>query len=148
MRRMSEPEARAQGLGPGISGGGLRLGQAPPISRLGPRAACKPRSRSASASGSRRSRPSGESEVIYYAMVERTRDLHIESIRPLLPPAILLEEQPLSEQASMTVSRAREEIVRILDGPDDRLLVVVGPCSIHDSAAGLDYGRRLKPLAY
>ncbi len=80
-------------------------------------------------------------------MVKRTRDLHIESIRPLLPPAILLEELPLSEQASMTVSRAREEIVRILDGPDDRLLVVVGPCSIHDPVAGLDYGRRLKALA-
>ena len=80
-------------------------------------------------------------------MVKRTRDLHVESIRPLLPPAILLEELPLSEQASTTVSRAREEIVRILDGLDDRLLVVVGPCSIHDPVAGLDYGRRLKALA-
>ena len=80
-------------------------------------------------------------------MVKGTRDLHVESIRPLLPPAILLEELPLNEQASTTVSRAREEIVRILDGLDDRLLAVVGPCSIHDPVAGLDYGRRLKALA-
>jgi 3-deoxy-7-phosphoheptulonate synthase len=80
-------------------------------------------------------------------MFQRTRDLRVESFRPLIPPAILLEELPLSEEASMTVSRGREEIVRILTGEDDRLLLVVGPCSIHDPKAGLDYGRRLKGLA-
>jgi len=76
-----------------------------------------------------------------------TRDLRVESLRPLLPPAILLEELPLSEQASMTVSRGREEVARILNGQDDRLVVVVGPCSIHDPGAALDYGRRLRALA-
>jgi len=80
-------------------------------------------------------------------MFQRTRDLRIESFRPLIPPAILLEELPLSEEASMTVSRGREELVRILTGEDDRLLLIVGPCSIHDPKAGLDYARRLQALA-
>src|SRR5437667_1598690 len=77
----------------------------------------------------------------------KTRDLHVESIRPLLPPAILLEELPLSELGSLVVGRAREEVIRVLTGEDDRLLVVVGPCSSHDPAAGLDYARRLKQAA-
>jgi 3-deoxy-7-phosphoheptulonate synthase len=85
--------------------------------------------------------------VLYNTALVKTRDLRVESIRPLLPPAILLEELPLPEAGSITVSRAREEVVRILDGQDDRLLVVVGPCSIHDPAAGLDYARRLRALA-
>src|SRR5438445_13031971 len=78
----------------------------------------------------------------------KTRDLHVESIRPLLPPAILLEELPLSELGSLVVGRAREEVSRVLTGEDDRLLVVVGPCSIHDPAAGLDYARRRKQAAH
>ncbi len=77
----------------------------------------------------------------------RTRDLRIASIRPLVPPAILLEELPLPPDGAATVLRAREEISRILSGGDDRLIVVVGPCSIHDPAAALDYAHRLKPLA-
>ena len=77
----------------------------------------------------------------------KTRDLHVESIRPLLPPAILLEELPLDERGSLVVGRAREEVIRVLSGEDDRLLVVVGPCSIHDPVAGLDYAHRLKPVA-
>src|SRR5438309_3802153 len=74
----------------------------------------------------------------------KTRDLHVESIRPLLPPAILLEELPLSELGSLVVGRAREEVIRVLTGEDDRLVVIVGPCSIHDPAAGLEYAKRLK----
>jgi 3-deoxy-7-phosphoheptulonate synthase len=77
----------------------------------------------------------------------RTRDLRIDSIRALIPPAILLEELPLTEAGSLTVTRAREEVVDILDGRSDRLVVVVGPCSIHDPAAGGEYARRLKGLA-
>jgi 3-deoxy-7-phosphoheptulonate synthase len=77
----------------------------------------------------------------------KTRDLRIESIRALTPPAILLEELPLSESGSVTVTRAREEIARILRGEGDRLIVVVGPCSIHDPAAAREYARRLKDLA-
>jgi len=80
-------------------------------------------------------------------MSERTRDLRIESFRPLLPPLILLEEQPLGDRGSETVTRARREISRALEGEDDRLVVIVGPCSIHDPTAALDYARRLKMLA-
>jgi 3-deoxy-7-phosphoheptulonate synthase len=77
----------------------------------------------------------------------RTRDLRVESIRPLLPPAILLEELPLSDAAAITVSRGREEVARILRGEDDRLVVIVGPCSIHDPGAAVDYAQRLRRLA-
>src|SRR5438128_909004 len=80
------------------------------------------------------------------SMSERTRDLRIESFRPLLPPLILLEEQPLSDRGSETVTRARQEIGRILRGEDDRLVVIVGPCSIHDPAAAGDYAGRLKAV--
>jgi 3-deoxy-7-phosphoheptulonate synthase len=76
-----------------------------------------------------------------------TRDLRIEYFRPLLPPAILIEELPLTEASSATVARGREDIGRILRGEDDRLIVIVGPCSIHDPEAGLDYGGRLRALA-
>jgi len=77
----------------------------------------------------------------------RTRDLRVDSIRPLLPPAILLEEVPLPEAAALTIARGREEIVEILDGLNDRLVVIIGPCSIHDPKAGLDYAGRLRTLA-
>ena len=77
----------------------------------------------------------------------RTRDLHVESIRPLLPPAILLEELPLPEEGSRFVAGWRQEITRILEFEDDRVLVVVGPCSIHDPLAALEYGRRLRDIA-
>src|SRR5436309_2001295 len=79
-------------------------------------------------------------------MSERTRDLRIESFRPILPPLIRLEEQPLGDRGSETVTRARQEIGRILRGEDDRLFVIVGPCSIHDPAAALDYAGRLKAV--
>ncbi len=77
----------------------------------------------------------------------KTRDLHVESIRPLIPPAILLEELPLTEKGSLIVGRTRREVSRILNGEDDRLIVIVGPCSIHDPHAGLEYARRLEALA-
>jgi 3-deoxy-7-phosphoheptulonate synthase len=80
-------------------------------------------------------------------MTVRTKDLRVEHIRPLLPPAILLEELPLSDTGALTVSRGREEVAGILWGDDDRMIVIVGPCSIHDPVAGLDYARRLRKLA-
>jgi 3-deoxy-7-phosphoheptulonate synthase len=79
-------------------------------------------------------------------MFQRTRDLRVESFRPLISPAILLEELPLSEAGSATVARARGEISRIVAGQDDRLVVIVGPCSIHDPAAAREYADRLKAL--
>jgi 3-deoxy-7-phosphoheptulonate synthase len=77
----------------------------------------------------------------------KTRDLRVEGYRPLIPPAIMLDELPLSEAGSRTVASAREEVVRILDREDDRLIVVVGPCSVHDVEAAMEYARRLATLA-
>jgi 3-deoxy-7-phosphoheptulonate synthase len=77
----------------------------------------------------------------------KTRDLRVEGYRPLIPPAILTDELPLSEAGSRTIATAREELVRILDREDDRLIVVVGPCSVHDVEAAMEYARRLVTLA-
>jgi 3-deoxy-7-phosphoheptulonate synthase len=68
-------------------------------------------------------------------------------MRPLLPPAILIEEIPLTDKATAIVDQGRAESEAILNGQDDRLIVVVGPCSIHDTEAALEYARRLLPLA-
>ena len=68
-------------------------------------------------------------------MFRPTDDLRIEQIRPLIPPAILMENLPLSERASTTVAESREAVARVLRQQDDRLVVVVGPCSIHDVKA-------------
>ncbi len=76
-----------------------------------------------------------------------TDDVRIERLRPLLPPAILMEELPLSEEQAQRVSAARTEIGDILLGTGDRLVVVVGPCSVHDTKAALDYAARLKKAA-
>jgi len=76
-------------------------------------------------------------------MLHRTDDLRIENLRPLISPAILMEDFPLPEEGSATVAQGRREVAEILSGQDDRLLIVVGPCSIHDPAAGLEYAERL-----
>jgi 3-deoxy-7-phosphoheptulonate synthase len=73
-----------------------------------------------------------------------TDDLRIKWTKVLLPPAFLEEEMPTSEQASSSVHQFREEITAILDGRDRRLLVVVGPCSIHDTRAAIEYAKLLK----
>lgn len=80
-------------------------------------------------------------------MFRRTDDLRIRDVRPLIPPAILVEEIPLSERASNVVADARATISDILAGEHDRLVVVTGPCSIHDPAAAMEYAGRLKPIA-
>src|SRR5512142_1954858 len=80
-------------------------------------------------------------------MFRRTDDLRIKDVRPLIPPAILVEEIPLSERASNVVADARAAIGTILAGDDDRLVVVAGPCSIHDTEAVLDYATSLKRIA-
>ncbi len=76
-------------------------------------------------------------------MTTRTDDLRIRQILELAPPSHLIREFPVSEKAAAVVSSARDAIHRILHGMDDRLLVIVGPCSIHDPAAARDYARRL-----
>ena len=76
-------------------------------------------------------------------MLYPTDDLRIEHLRPLISPAILMEDLPITEAVSATVAHAREQAAKILRGEDDRLIVVVGPCSIHDPVAALEYARGL-----
>ncbi|TDV55027.1 3-deoxy-7-phosphoheptulonate synthase [Actinophytocola oryzae] len=71
----------------------------------------------------------------------------IAGFSPLISPALLRYELPAGEDVAATVTRARTDVVDVLDGRDDRLLVVVGPCSIHDVDAGLEYARRLAAVA-
>ncbi len=80
-------------------------------------------------------------------MFHLTDDLRIRRLRPLIPPAILIEELPVSEAASATVTAGRAAASAIIRGQDDRLLVVVGPCSIHDGKAATDYARLLRACA-
>lgn len=77
-------------------------------------------------------------------MTYQTNNLRIRSSRVVLPPIFLEEELPVTENASRTVFDARRQIVDILNGTDDRLIVVVGPCSIHDPAAAREYAALLK----
>jgi 3-deoxy-7-phosphoheptulonate synthase len=80
-------------------------------------------------------------------MIRQTDDLRIRDVRPLIPPAILLEEIPISERASNIVADTRLTVARIARGEDPRFAVIVGPCSIHDVQAAREYAARLKPLA-
>jgi 3-deoxy-7-phosphoheptulonate synthase len=77
------------------------------------------------------------------SMMHNTDDLRIKEIKELLPPGHVIREFPATEKAATTVFQARAAIHRILHGADDRLLIVVGPCSIHDPKAALDYAQRL-----
>jgi 3-deoxy-7-phosphoheptulonate synthase len=72
-----------------------------------------------------------------------TDDLRISEIKEVIPPQEVHEEFPIAEKAASTTLEARGNIHRILSGHDDRLLVIIGPCSIHDPQAALEYARRL-----
>jgi len=74
----------------------------------------------------------------------RIDDLRIAAVRPLLTPALLQEWLPLPEASAALVERSRAEVARLLHGQDDRLLVLVGPCSIHDHDQALEYARLLQ----
>ena len=80
-------------------------------------------------------------------MTRQTEDLRIGDVRPLLSPAILHEEIPETEAASELVADARRTIEACLAGDDPRLVVVVGPCSVHDVKATMEYAARLKKLS-
>jgi 3-deoxy-7-phosphoheptulonate synthase len=76
----------------------------------------------------------------------RTQDLHVKEIVRLLAPRTLKTELPAPETASAAIARSRETVTRILHREDPRLLVVVGPCSIHDVAGAMDYAKKLTAL--
>jgi 3-deoxy-7-phosphoheptulonate synthase len=76
-------------------------------------------------------------------VIHEIDDVRIQNIRPLMAPGILIDELPVSESQNQTVASGRAEIEKIIEGRDDRLVVIVGPCSIHDPEAGLEYAGRL-----
>jgi len=79
-------------------------------------------------------------------MPYQTDDVRIDKIKELLPPIALMEKYPSNEAATKSVVQGRCAIQDILSGKDDRLVVVIGPCSIHDTDAALEYANRLLPL--
>ena len=74
----------------------------------------------------------------------RTSDTRITGYEPLLSPAALLDQLPLDDAAMATVEQSRAEVRAVLDGSDDRLLVIAGPCSVHDPRAALEYAAQLR----
>ncbi|GBC61440.1 3-deoxy-7-phosphoheptulonate synthase [Desulfonema ishimotonii] len=78
--------------------------------------------------------------------MKQTYDVHVEEFIPLISPEALKKELPLSEKAEKTVIAGRKAVQNVLMKKDDRLLVVVGPCSIHDEKAALEYAQKLNAL--
>ncbi len=79
--------------------------------------------------------------------VGEVRDRRIEQVVPLATPALLLHEHPLSDAGAASVLRSRADAVAVLTKQDPRLMVIVGPCSVHDVDAALEYARRLRAVA-
>jgi 3-deoxy-7-phosphoheptulonate synthase len=79
--------------------------------------------------------------------MEKTYDIRVEKFDPLISPSQLKAQIPITEKAQHAVIEGRRAIVDILDEKDSRLLVITGPCSIHDETAALDYAKRLKALS-
>lgn len=79
--------------------------------------------------------------------MEPLQDVHVRETVPLVSPRYLKQEENITDAAVRTVIDGRESVKRIISGDDPRLIVVVGPCSIHDQVAALDYARKLKGLA-
>lgn len=76
------------------------------------------------------------------------RDLNIKSIKPLISPALLMHDLPVSDSVQQAICDRRERVAKIIRGEDKRLLVIVGPCSIHDPKSALEYAERLVKLAH
>lgn len=77
----------------------------------------------------------------------QTNDLRVLGFQPLVPPSVLRAELPLGSDHAALVRSGRQAVRRILDGADDRLLLIIGPCSVHDPVAAVDYAHRLAALA-
>ena len=80
-------------------------------------------------------------------MIQITDDIRIAALKPLIPPAILMEELPITDAASEEIALTRTQIENCLAGKDHRLVVIVGPCSIHDADAAREYAGHLKQAA-
>jgi 3-deoxy-7-phosphoheptulonate synthase len=79
--------------------------------------------------------------------MRKTENINVRKLDPLITPAGLKFEQPLSESGTDAILEGRETVKKILNGEDPRLMAIVGPCSIHDEKAGLEYAERLLKLA-
>ena len=97
-------------------------------------------------SGSRK-RAKLDTEIYGQERQESTDDLRVKAIKPLLPPACLQEEIELDADLSTKINAWRAEVAKAIRGEDDRLLVIVGPCSVHDPKAAIEYAARLRHLA-
>jgi 3-deoxy-7-phosphoheptulonate synthase len=75
-----------------------------------------------------------------------TSDLRIRAQKPLIAPAVLEDELQLSDAGAALIADSRRDVARVVTGTDDRLLVVVGPCSVHDPAAAFEYAQRLREV--
>lgn len=80
--------------------------------------------------------------------MHQTQDLHVVETRPLVSPALLHHEFPMTDEAAAVVAEARDRIRHILYNEDRRLLVIVGPCSVHDIDAAYEYGQKLANLRH
>ena len=77
----------------------------------------------------------------------RIDDVRIRAVRPLISPALLLDDLPVPDDALALIERCRAQLADVLHGRDDRLIAVIGPCSIHDHDEAIEYARRLKAAA-
>jgi 3-deoxy-7-phosphoheptulonate synthase len=93
------------------------------------------------------SQPLSHVRTPLHSEIKPTDDLRIEETRPLIPPGVLHEELPITPTVAELVWRTRREIASIVHGRSPRVLAVVGPCSIHDAEAAMQYAERLKPIA-
>ena len=78
--------------------------------------------------------------------MEKTYDINIKNYKNLEPPKEFLDELPISAQISKKVTKSRQIINNIISGKDKRLLIITGPCSIHDEKAGIEYAEKLVKL--
>lgn len=79
-------------------------------------------------------------DPVWWTALNELDDKRIKGIKPLIPPQILMEDIPLTLKAAQTIIEGRKAAENVIKGADDRLLVVVGPCSIHDVKAAKEYG--------
>jgi 3-deoxy-7-phosphoheptulonate synthase len=89
---------------------------------------------------------SPEPKLVSSTVMQKTYDLHVVETRPLISPNLLLHELPISDAASLLVSDTRDRIRKIMRSESQRLLVIVGPCSVHDVDSAYIYGQKLAAL--
>src|SRR5690242_11708110 len=88
----------------------------------------------------------GPQHALPTVMMRTTDQINVRSAVPLVSPREMVARYPMTETANKIVLAGREAVSRVLSGDDDRLIVVVGPCSIHDEAAAMEYAKRLAEL--